>query len=55
MAVAPMPPQPGREICYAVLLMDLSSDPGVPPELYSRERREAMKEVERETAEQEPP
>ena len=48
MAVAPMPPQPGREICYAVLLMDLSSDPGVPPELYSRERREAMKEVERE-------
>jgi len=47
MAVAPMPPQPGREICYAVLLMDLSSDPGVPPELYSRERREAMKENER--------
>ena len=38
-AVAPMPPQPGREICYAVLLMDLSADPAVPPELYSREKK----------------
>lgn len=47
MAVAPMPPQPGRETCYAVLLMDLSSDPALPPEQYSRERREAIKERER--------
>ena len=47
MAVAPMPPQPGRETCYAVLLMDLSSDPALPPEQYSRERREAIKEKER--------
>jgi len=30
-----------------VLLMDLSADPGVPPELYSRERRAAIKESER--------
>ena len=47
MAVAPMPPQAGRETCYAVLLMDLSSDPALPPEQYSRERREAIKESER--------
>ena len=47
MAVAPMPPQPGRETCYAVLLMDLSSDPALPPEQYSRERRQAIKESER--------
>ena len=51
MAVAPMPPQPGRETCYAVLLMDLSSDPALPPEQYSRERREAIKEKERKARE----